>query len=72
MDRIKNQTVWQGIAFLLVLLAFPLLTYGTREAEGLAWAGMGMVVLGFLIPPVARFALPEEEGEEEGEEGDEE
>jgi flagellar biosynthesis/type III secretory pathway M-ring protein FliF/YscJ len=74
MEWVKdNKSTLQWISFLLVLLSFPLLNIGVRDGDTLAWIGLGMVVLGFAIPPLVKLLGPKEEGgdEEEDEEEDE-
>ncbi len=59
-----------GLAFLLLLAAFPLISFGTTEDnDTLWWIGLALLVVGGLVPPVARYAFPdEEEGDEENHE----
>jgi hypothetical protein len=61
-----------GIAFLLLLAAFPLISFGTTgDNDTLWWIGLGVLVVGGLVPPVARYVLPDDEasgGEEDEEE----
>lgn len=63
MGLLRNKTLMQWIAFLLVLLAFPLLYLGVQNGIVLAWIGMAMVALGFLIPPAMRL-VPKDESDE--------
>lgn len=59
----KNRAL--GAALVLLLIAFPLISLGTTRAQPvLWWAGLALLVLGGLIPPVTRYVL--ENGEEEG------
>ncbi|MBE0447881.1 MAG: hypothetical protein IBX64_07270 [Actinobacteria bacterium] len=55
MEWLRNKSTLQWISFLLVLLSFPLINYGVRESTAVAVIGFAMVVIGFLIPPVARY-----------------
>ena len=53
---------WNGIAFILMLVAFVLITVGiAQENEIVWWAGLVSLALGGLIPPLRRFT---EKGEE--------
>ncbi len=53
-----------GAAFLLLLAAFPLISFGTTGGnDTLWWAGLALLTVGALIPPVARYAIPDEEEE---------
>jgi hypothetical protein len=57
MEWLKDKSNLQWIAFLLVLLAFPVITYGLQVSLTVAVIGFAMVVLGFLIPPAARYLI---------------
>jgi hypothetical protein len=60
-----------GIAFLLLLAAFPLISFGTTgDNETLWWIGLALLVVGSLVAPVTRYVFPDED--EEKEEGDKE
>lgn len=61
MGLLRNKTVMQWISFLLVLLAFPLLYLGVSNGIVLAWVGLAMVALGFLIPPALRLVPKDDE-----------
>lgn len=53
---------WNGLAFILMLLAFVLITIGVaQEIEALWWAGIVLLVIGSLIPPVLKFTGKKEE-----------
>ncbi|RJQ53591.1 MAG: hypothetical protein C4521_06885 [Actinobacteria bacterium] len=67
MDWLKNKTVLQLISFLLVLLAFPVLTYGLQTEPAVTAVGLAMVIIGFLIPPATRFIGGGEEKKQEQE-----
>jgi hypothetical protein len=61
-----------GIAFALLLAAFPLISFGTTgDNDTLWWIGLGTLVLGALIAPVSRYVLPDEEDGDDPEESDE-
>jgi hypothetical protein len=71
MEWVKdNKSTLQWISFLLVLLSFPLLNIGVRDGDTFAWVGLGMVVLGFAIPPLVKLLGPKEEEDAEEEEED--
>jgi hypothetical protein len=60
-----NKNYILGISFLLLLGALPLISFGTQQDNPtLWWVGVGLVVVGGLIPPVARFVVPEDDEEE--------
>jgi len=59
MEWLKNKSTLQWISFLLVLLSFPVINYGVRESTAVAVIGMAMVVIGFAIPPAARYLIEE-------------
>jgi hypothetical protein len=58
-----------GLAFVLLLAAFPLISAGTTgERDALWWAGLALLAAGALIPPVTRFAMPDDDdGDDDGE-----
>jgi hypothetical protein len=50
-----------GIALVLSLLAFPLVSAGfTQDTEALWWVGIALLVIGGLIPPATRFAFADD------------
>lgn len=59
MEWLRNKSTLQWISFLLVLLAFPVLTYGLQVSTALAAIGLVMVIVGFLIPPATRYVAEE-------------
>lgn len=65
-----NKSALQLAAFLLVLLAFPLLIAGLRDQEWMAWAGMALVVLGFAIPPLLRLLVREDDDSDDSDDSD--
>ena len=55
----------RNISFVLMLIAFPLVSIGmTNDQPVLWWAGLAALTLGALIPPVLRF-VPEPEKKEQ-------
>lgn len=55
----------QGIVLVLMLLALPLTSYGL--STGTTWAylaGLVVLALGALTPPVRRFAGPDEDDDD--------
>jgi len=68
LSRYFKKSTLQWISFLLVLLAFPVITYGVLQNRIIAAIGMAMVVIGFLIPPAARYLIEDERKEEHEEE----
>lgn len=56
-----------GLALVLMLLAFPLTSFGTdRDVTWLWWAGVVVLVLGALIPPGLRFVDADADGDADG------
>ncbi|NLD71224.1 MAG: hypothetical protein GX649_00745 [Chloroflexi bacterium] len=50
------------LALLLMLVSLVLVSLGTtNETTWLWWLGLAALLVGALIPPVIRYALPEEE-----------
>jgi hypothetical protein len=62
--------VLQAIAFVLFLVALPLLSFGTVEdTEPLWMVGLGLILIAGLIPPILRYApIGDDDDEEEDEE----
>jgi hypothetical protein len=61
-----------GIALVLSLLAFPLVSAGsTQDTETLWWVGIALLVIGGLIPPATRFAFADD-GDDDGNGNDDE
>lgn len=58
----KQKLLWAS--FLLVVVAFPVLTIGVNDGETLTWAGMAMVAAGFAIPPLIRLLGPKGDEDE--------
>ncbi|MFA5582359.1 MAG: hypothetical protein WDA25_10455 [Paracoccaceae bacterium] len=47
-----------SLSLVLMLAAFPLISMGTTDGPAALWVlGLGLLVLGGLIPPIARFVL---------------
>jgi hypothetical protein len=60
-----------GLAFVLLLAAFPLISFGTTGAnDALWWIGLGSLAVGALIPPVARYVVPDDEDESDDADGE--
>jgi hypothetical protein len=61
-----------GIALVLSLLAFPLVSVAfTQDTEVLWWVGLALLVVGGLIPPATRFALADDgNGDDDDDETD--
>jgi hypothetical protein len=52
-----NKVTLLGLALVLMLVALPLLSWGTEDGRRwLWWLGLAILAAGGLIPPVARFA----------------
>jgi hypothetical protein len=57
-----TQLLALGIALVLLLGSFPLISAGTTAGFGpLWWFGLLVLVIGALIPPVARYTIDIEE-----------
>ncbi|ADD06580.1 uncharacterized protein Nmag_3028 [Natrialba magadii ATCC 43099] len=51
-----------GIAFVLILLVLPVVSYGTMVESELIWGfGLALLLLGSLIPLVTEFWLQEDD-----------
>ncbi len=67
--NLLNTTVLQAIAFVLFLVALPLLSLGTFEDQELLWyAGLAMVAVAGILPPLARFVGERNEDDDRKEE----
>ena len=68
-----HQNTVLGIALVLLLLSFPLISLGTEQALGTVWAlGLAFIVVGGLIPPVIKFVgTGDADGAEDGGDGGE-
>jgi|GEM_PF-1493178 len=63
-----NKNTLLIIAFVLLLLPYPLISFGTvGDVDALWWLGLAALVVGGLIPPVTRYLFDEDEGESGGE-----
>ncbi len=63
-----SKTWLTGIALILFLIPFPLISIGTTEGQETLWLiGLALIGLAGLVPPITRFAF--ENGDEEEEEG---
>ncbi len=50
-----------AVAFVLLSLPYPLISYGTMDGNtALWWAGFVLLVVGGLLPPIAKFTIPEQ------------
>lgn len=57
-----NRSTVLLIALLLLLLAYPLASFGTEgDTAWLVWATLGLLALGGLIPPLLRFTGQDED-----------
>jgi hypothetical protein len=71
--NVLNPTILQAIAFVLFLIALPLLSFGTVEEQEVLWyVGLAMIVVAGVLPPLGRFLGEEEDEEEEATEADDE
>lgn len=62
-----SKTAALGIAFVLLLVAFPLISIGTWQGiAALWWLGLALLLIGGLLPPISRYAFgdDDEEGHE--------
>jgi hypothetical protein len=61
-----SDNVVLGTALVLMLVALPLISYGTdNDVSALWWAGLALVALGGLVGPVSRYALDGDDGGED-------
>jgi hypothetical protein len=59
-----NETTLNGIALILLLIPFALISIGTtNDIEALWWAGVIMLIIGALIPPISRYVFTDENDE---------
>jgi len=64
-----SKTWLTGIALILFLVPFPLISIGTTEGQETLWLiGLALIGLAGLVPPITRFAF--ENGDEENGEED--
>ena len=53
-----------GITLLVLLAVFPLVSIGTTTGPPvLWWIGLALLLLAALVPPILRYAGPEDEDE---------
>ncbi len=65
-----NEITVQIVSLVLMLVPFPIIVYGVLEGIAvLWWAGIVLVVVGGVIPPVTRYVF---EGEGDADESDDE
>ncbi len=66
-----NETWLQGVAFLALLAALPLVVVGTTQAiDVLWWLGLVLLVTGGVIPLITRYTGSEDEDMDESAEDD--
>ncbi len=54
-----RRTTLLDLAFVLLLLALPLISFGTVNDWALMWlVGLLLLVVGLLIPPALRLRMP--------------
>lgn len=70
-----NKKPVQLVALAFLLVPLPLVFYGVHEGiDALWWAGVALMIVGGMIPPISRYVFDseeEDEGSEAGEDGDE-
>ncbi len=56
----------QATSLILMLLALPLISFGTwNEIPGLWWAGLAVLAAGAAMPPIVRYIDLDDSGSEE-------
>jgi lysylphosphatidylglycerol synthetase-like protein (DUF2156 family) len=61
-----DETWLQGVAFLALLAALPLVVVGTTQAiDVLWWLGLVLLVTGGVIPLITRYTGSEDENDED-------
>jgi hypothetical protein len=72
MPAFLTTNVVQGVAFVLFLVALPLVSLGTTDdAEGLWWTGLVLIVVAGILPPLARFVpLADDDEDDEGDDAE--
>ena len=66
MTNILNTTTLQAISFVLFLAALPLVSFGTMEDQELLWyAGLVLLLIAGILPPLGRFVVQDDDGDEE-------
>ena len=67
-----RRTTILSIAFVLLLLALPLISLGTiNEIAWMWWLGLALLVLGLLIPPALRLRQAASDSRDEPDVGEE-
>ncbi len=67
-----RRTTILSIAFVLLLLALPLISLGTiNEVAWMWWLGLGLLAVGLLTAPVLRLAHAVREARDEPDVGEE-
>ncbi|HSK93504.1 MAG TPA: hypothetical protein VLA76_05545 [Candidatus Angelobacter sp.] len=70
MPSILTTNLVQGVAFVLFLVALPLISFGsTGGNDSLWWIGLGLLVVAGVLPPITRFVPLADEDEDEAEAG---
>lgn len=63
-----DETTVLLVTFVVLLVPFPLISYGTTEGvESLWWLGIALLIVGGIIPPISRYAFGDEEDDAEDE-----
>lgn len=71
MPSVLTSNVVQGIAFVLFLLALPLISFGTTDGqEPLWWTGLVLIAVAGILPPLTRFVPLADDEDEENEENE--
>lgn len=61
-ELFKNPVAYLSTSFVLLLMSFPLISFGTTEgSDFLLWLGFASLLLGAAIPPVQRLLFPPKE-----------
>jgi len=64
-----NKNTLLIIAFVLLLIPYPLISFGTvGDVDALWWLGLAALVVGGLIPPITRYLFDKDD--EDGDEGE--
>lgn len=67
-----RRTTILSIAFVLLLLAMPLISLGTiNETAWMWWLGLGLLAVGLLTPPILRLRSAVRDARDEPDVGEE-